>query len=309
MEYPVGDEILAGAVALYDGLDQILGHVGIVGQQLLGILRQTVAAISERWIIVEGADARVQSHTRYDGLGVESLHLGIGVQLVEVAYPERQVGVGEEFHRLCLCETHEEGVDVLLDGSLLQEFCEEMRRLVEPIISCRSAHDDAARVEIVVERLALAQEFGGEDDVLAAHLPAYVLGVAHWDGALDDHDGIWVHLLDQLDDLFYMRCVEVVLHGVVVGWRGDYHEVGIPVGFGCIGGSPEVELFLCQVFLDVFVLDRRAAVVDEFHLFGNHIHCHHLVMLAQQRGDAQSYIACSGYGYLYVFFCHYLFNI
>ena len=256
MEHSVGDEILAGAVALYNGLDQILGHVGIVCQQLLGILRQTVAAISERWIIVEGADARVQSHTRYDGLGVESLHFGIGVQLVEVAYSERQVGVGEEFHRLSLCESHEEGVDVLLDGSLLQEFCEEMRRLVEPLISCRSAHDDAARVEIVVERLALAQEFRGEDDVLAAHLLAYVLGVAHWDGALDDHDGIWVHLLDQLDDLFYMRCVEVVLHGVVVGWRGDYHEVGIPVGCGCIGSSLEVELFLCQVFLDVFVLDR-----------------------------------------------------
>ena len=29
----------------------------------------------------------------------------------------------------------------------LQEFCEEMRRLVESLISCRSAHDDAARVE------------------------------------------------------------------------------------------------------------------------------------------------------------------
>ena len=53
------------------GLDQILGHVGIVCQQLLGILRQTVAAISERRIIVEGADARVQSHTRYDGLAHE----------------------------------------------------------------------------------------------------------------------------------------------------------------------------------------------------------------------------------------------
>ena len=30
VEHSVGDEILAGAVALYDGLDQILGHVGIV---------------------------------------------------------------------------------------------------------------------------------------------------------------------------------------------------------------------------------------------------------------------------------------
>ena len=35
VEHAVGDEILAGAVALYDGLDQILGHVGIVCQQLL----------------------------------------------------------------------------------------------------------------------------------------------------------------------------------------------------------------------------------------------------------------------------------
>ena len=50
-----------------------------------------------------------------------------------------------------------------------------------------------------------------------------------------------------------------------------YARASVLVGFGCIGGSPEVELFLCQVFLDVFVLDRRAAVVDEFHLFGNHI--------------------------------------
>ncbi len=38
VQHAVGDEILAGAVALHNGLDQVLRHVGIVGEQLLGIL-------------------------------------------------------------------------------------------------------------------------------------------------------------------------------------------------------------------------------------------------------------------------------
>ena len=76
--------------------------------------------------------------------------------------------------------------------------------LVEAFVTIGSAHDDAARVEVVVEGLAFAKEFGCEDDVVAVHLLADVLGVAHWDGALDNHDGIGIHLFYEFYHLFYV---------------------------------------------------------------------------------------------------------
>lgn len=38
LQHLVCHEVLAGAVGLDDGLDQVLGHVPVVGQQLLGVL-------------------------------------------------------------------------------------------------------------------------------------------------------------------------------------------------------------------------------------------------------------------------------
>lgn len=43
----VGNEVLARAVALYDGRHHVLGNVGVVGEQLLGVFRQAVAAVAE----------------------------------------------------------------------------------------------------------------------------------------------------------------------------------------------------------------------------------------------------------------------
>ena len=47
LQHLVGDEVLAGAVGIHDGLDQVLRHVPVVGQQLLGVLGQAVAAVAE----------------------------------------------------------------------------------------------------------------------------------------------------------------------------------------------------------------------------------------------------------------------
>ncbi len=68
------------------------------------------------------ADTRVQSDTFYYSVTVKSLHLGIRVQLVEVAHAQRQIGVGEELHRLSLLHTHEQRGDVLLQCTLLQQL-------------------------------------------------------------------------------------------------------------------------------------------------------------------------------------------
>ena len=38
LQHLVGHEVLAGAVGIHDGLDQVLGHVLVIRQQLLGVL-------------------------------------------------------------------------------------------------------------------------------------------------------------------------------------------------------------------------------------------------------------------------------
>lgn len=96
----VGDEVLAGAVRVHDGLDEVLRHVFVVGQELLCVLRQAVAAVAERGVAVEGADAGLEAHAADDVAGGEAPALAIGIELVEVSNPERQVGVREELHGL-----------------------------------------------------------------------------------------------------------------------------------------------------------------------------------------------------------------
>lgn len=90
----VGDEVLAGAVGLHDGLHQVLGNVLVVGQQLLGVLGQAVAAVAEAGVVVVASDARLQAHAVDDVAGVEAADLTVGVELVEVDYAEDKVGVG-----------------------------------------------------------------------------------------------------------------------------------------------------------------------------------------------------------------------
>lgn len=94
LQHLVGDEVLAGAVGLHDGLDQVLGHVLVVGQQLLGVLGQAVAAVAEAGVVVVAADARLQAHAVDDVAGVEAADLAVGVEPVEVDYAEDKVGVG-----------------------------------------------------------------------------------------------------------------------------------------------------------------------------------------------------------------------
>ena len=73
----IGNEVLTCTVALYDSRHHVLRHFGIVGKELLRIFRKTVAAITERGVVVVRADARIKADTFDDSLGVKSLDLGI----------------------------------------------------------------------------------------------------------------------------------------------------------------------------------------------------------------------------------------
>ena len=59
------------------------------------------------------ADARVQAHAVDDGAGIQPARLGVGVQLVEKAHAQRQIGIGEELDGLRLRKSHNQGIDVL----------------------------------------------------------------------------------------------------------------------------------------------------------------------------------------------------
>ena len=284
LEDLVGDEVLAGAVALDDGRHHVLGHVLIVGEELLGVLRKAVATIAKRRVVVMGADAGVETDTIDDGLGVEPLHLSISVELVEVTDAQGKVGVGKEFDGLSLFHSYEEGRHIFLDGGLLQQASEDVSFLGEPVDVGQGfdglvlllvffashhlghAHDDTARVEVVIECLALAQELRREEEIEFLHAFLLVFdieaaGISHGDGTLDDHDGVGVNLEHSIDDGLYCGGVEEVLLAVIVSRSSYDHELGIAVAGFLIKGGLERQRLVGQIVLNIVVLDGRLLVV------------------------------------------------
>lgn len=85
------------------------------------------------------------------------------------------------------------------------------QRYAQPFVLQIGAHDDAARIQVIVQRLAFTQEFRAEDDVLATGFFADALGVANENGGFDYHNRIGVILHNQLDYCFYSAGVEKVL--------------------------------------------------------------------------------------------------
>ena len=71
----------------------------------------------------------VETHAVDDLLGVEAFHLGVGVELVEVADAKSEVSIGEKFHGLGFGGAHEEGIDVGFERALLKEGCKGAARL------------------------------------------------------------------------------------------------------------------------------------------------------------------------------------
>ena len=253
LEYGISNIVLTGTIALYDCLNQVLRNIGIVCKELLGILWQAITTIAEAWVIVMGTDSWVETYAIDDCLGIESLYLCVCIQLIEVAYSECQIRIGEELDSLSFLHAHEESINVLLDGAFLEQRGEGLGcflqhldigyRLDCLVLLCELwvldnlwiAYDDAAWVKVIIECLALTKELWREEEVELLHallgiLQIEVAGVTYRDGALDDHHCIRVYLQNQVDDFFYMGCIEVVLHWVVVGWCCNHYEVCILIG-------------------------------------------------------------------------------
>ena len=103
-----------------------------------------------------GADTRIQANAVDDLLGVQSLHLRIRIQLVEVGYAQSKISIGKKFDSLRLGEAHEKGVYIFFNGALLQESRKRMRGSQKTCIVYVRADNDAARIQVIVQRLAFA---------------------------------------------------------------------------------------------------------------------------------------------------------
>lgn len=316
LQHLVCHEVLAGAVGVHDGLDQVLRHVFIICQQLLGVLGQAVAAVSETRVVVVAADARLQAHAFDDVAGVEAADLAVGVELVEVGHAQRQVGVGEELHGLGLGGAQHElrdahgavGVHAIELGGVgaLREQAGELLggRDGLGVLLGRTDHD-AAGVQVVVERPALAQELGAEEDLAVAQPLAKARGVADGDGRLDDDPGVRVHRAHGGDGGLDGARVEEVPVRVIVRRRRDDGVVGARVGLGHVHGGVQVELALPRLglreeALDLVVLDGRYVAVDLLDLLGDDVQSVHLVVLREQDGEGQADVAGTGDSNLHV---------
>ena len=166
LENAVGDEVLACGVGLDDGVNEVLRHILIVGQQLLGVFGQAVAAVAERGIVVVVADARIEADALDDLFGIQSVRGSIGVQFVEVGHAHGEVGIGKQLDRLGFGGVGEQYVDILLDRTLLEQVGKDLGA------PGAFADDDARGVKVVVQRTAFTQKFGREDQVVAVELRA-----------------------------------------------------------------------------------------------------------------------------------------
>ena len=280
---------------MHDRLDEVLRHVLIVREQLLCVFGQAVSAVAKRRIIVVISHTRIETDAFDDLGGVQVFDLGVGVELVEVADAQREVCVDEQLRGFRFGEAHEEDVDVLLVSALLQERGEEVRLLARPLGGLVVADDDAARVQVVVQGLRLAEKLRAEQNVVRIQFLADVFGVAYRNRRFDDDGGLSLLGLvlgrfeDQPDDGLHSGAVKEIHLGIVVGRRCDDDEVGVSVSLLAVCGGGEVELAralfcLPEEFLDVFVLDRGLVVVELVYLLGDDVDRSDVVVLREQDG-------------------------
>ena len=239
------------------------------------------------------ADAGIQAHSVNDVPGNQALGGGIGVQLVEVADPQGQIGIGEQLHRFRFRKAHEQCGDVLLDSTLLQKRRKQLRLFPGSFVT---GDNNAGGVEIVVQGLTLPQEFRAENNVGGSVFFADGGGVAHGDGGLNDHDGIGIDLAYQLDHRFHRGGVEVILLAVIVGGGSNDHEIRISIGALAVQRGSQVQLLFRQIFFNILVLNGGLSSVDEIDLFRDDVHSGDMVVLGKQCGDGQSHIAGARHG-------------
>ena len=225
------------------------------------------------------ANAGIQADTLDNLSGIQALHLGIGIQFVEVADTQCQISVSEQFNSLCLGKAHKQSIDIFLKSTFLQEFCKSVCCLYQTSIIHISTNNDTGRIKIIVQSLALTQEFRAKNDVVTVELLTNACCITNRNSALDNHDSFRVVLDDQFNDGFYRTRVKKILLAIVICRSCDHYKISITVCFPSIQSRSQIQLFLCQILFNIFILNRRFLIIDKFNFLRNDIHSSHLVVL------------------------------
>lgn len=146
-------------------------------------------------------------------------------------------------------------------------------------------------MQVVAQRLAFAQEFGAEHDLVAAQPRPHAVDKADRDGRLD-HDGrlrIGGHRAG--DHRFDRRGIELIGRHVIIGRRRHDHQIGPGERRIGIERGDQIERPLAQERLQFRIHDRRLEGVGLVHALGRNVHRHHGVILRQQHGIGQADIA------------------
>ena len=185
--------------------------------------------------------------------------------------------------------------DILLGltGSLLlgsraveQELSEHLGFFLLVVIG---ADNDTRRMQVIIQRLGLSEEFRAENDIFDAVLLLDGIGIADGDGALDNHQDVGIHLERPFDRVLYRRGIEEVVHIVIVGRGSDHNQVRGAVSRSLIGSGAQVQLALTGVrflkkALDLVILDRADELVELLRLGFGGGDRGHLVVLCQKNG-------------------------
>jgi hypothetical protein len=78
-----------------------LRDFAVVSKKLLRVLGETIAAVTEAWIVVMVSDHRIETNTIYNLFGIQAIAGSTSIQLIELAYPHGAICIDEKFDRLC----------------------------------------------------------------------------------------------------------------------------------------------------------------------------------------------------------------
>ena len=179
-------------------------------------------------------DTRIKADTIDNLLSIQPLHLCIGIQFIEVANTQSQIGIGKQLNSLSLRESHKQRINVFLDCTFLQKFCKGVCSFYQSGIFYISSDNNATRIQVIVESFALTQELRTEDDIVAVELLTNTCSEANRNRRLDYHDCFWVVLNHQLDNCFNRRSIKEILLAVIVGRSCNNNKICIAICFLCI---------------------------------------------------------------------------
>ncbi len=144
----------AGGIGIDNGADQVVGHLVVVGQQLLGVFGQAIATVTEGGVVVVAADTGIKANP-FDNLAtVQTMRLGIGIQLVKIGDPHRQIGVGKQLDRSRLGTARQQYRNILLDRPFLQQ----VGKTLGPLAAL--PHHNARGMQVVITALPSRKNSG-----------------------------------------------------------------------------------------------------------------------------------------------------